>query len=153
MSTPLRRALASGWPVAGALAFVLSFFVYQSTLVDARRMKDEELGTIAQVRDLILDRWVEEPDRDKLRYGAVEGMVEKSLDPYSEFITPEKKEQFEVDTQGEFGGIGVFIDIEKATGKVVVISPLEDTPAWAAGILPGDRFLEIDGSDYEFANA
>jgi carboxyl-terminal processing protease len=146
------RALSSGWPAAGTLAVVLVAVLHQGTLISVRRRAPDEVSTLAEVRDHIVNRWVDEPNRDKLRYGAVEGMV-ATLDPYSEFISPERKERFDEETQGEFGGIGVFIDIERGTGKVVVISPLEDTPAWRAGILPGDKFLEIEGETYELASA
>jgi carboxyl-terminal processing protease len=144
----VKRALRSGWPTAGVLAVLVVVLLHQGTLLRVNESGVDELGTIAKVRDYIVDHWVEDPAprRERLRYGAVEGMAAQ-LDPYSEFIPPEKKNQFDEDTDGEFGGIGVRINIEN--GHVVIETPLEDTPAWLAGLLPGDRIETINGEGYE----
>jgi len=142
---------SAGWSLALALAIACVGLVHVGGL---RRPadSDDELPTIVYVRDKILKEWVEEPTaerRERMRYGAVEGMTAQ-LDPYSEFIPPEKKERFDEDTNGEFGGLGVLIQMEH--GQVVIVAPYEGTPAWDAGILPGDRVIEIDGKRYEFQN-
>jgi carboxyl-terminal processing protease len=144
----VKRSLDPGWPLAFTLALA-ALLLHQSTL---RRVseKGDELTTIANVRDLILKDWVENPTaerRERMRYGAVEGMAAQ-LDPYSEFIPPEKKDRWDEDTNGEFGGLGVLISIE--SGSVVIVAPYEGTPAWDAGVLPGDRIVEIDGTHHEF---
>jgi carboxyl-terminal processing protease len=150
VSEKLKHALRSGWPLSFLLALGLVLVVHQATLIHAGDSSDE-LSTIAQVRDLIVDKWVEDPSarRDRIRYGAIEGMMTQ-LDRYSAFIPPEQKQRFDEDMQGEFGGLGIRIAIDK--GQVVVLAALEDTPAWSAGLLPDDRVLEIDGKPYEFAS-
>ena len=147
--SPVKRFLEPGWLLAFGLA-IATLLVHQSTLRRVPETGSDELATIGKVRNLILDEWVEEPTperRERMRYGAVEGMAAQ-LDPYSEFIPPEKKERWDEDTNGEFGGLGVLISIE--SGSVVIVAPYEGTPAWEAGILPGDRIVEIDGVHYDF---
>lgn len=149
MNEGVKRFLLSGWPAALVLAALLVGFGHQGTLLAPAVDSQDELATIADVRDKIVDHWVEDPGprRDRLRYGAVEGMASQ-LDPYSSFIPPERRQKFDEELQGEFGGLGVLIEIDK--GQVVIVTPVEDTPAWAAGLLPDDRVLEIDGKKYEF---
>jgi len=74
--------------------------------------------------------------------GAINGMI-RSLDPHSAFMTPDLYKELEVETQGQFGGIGIEIMILKEV--LTVVSPIEDTPAFNAGIKPGDQILKIDG--------
>lgn len=146
----MNRSTAS-WLGCAVLSIVLVVFCHQGTLRKIPEANEDELPTIAKVRDLIMDDWVEDPTqerRERMRYGAVEGMASQ-LDPYSEFIPPEKKERFDEETNGEFGGLGVLIDVLER-GQIVVAAPLEGTPAWDAGVLPGDRVLEINGERYEF---
>lgn len=110
----------------------------------------QSLGALAEVRQVIVDRWVEPPDEQKMLDGALRGML-TPLDEYSEYISAEQRAEFEEDTTGQFGGLGIYVSVED--GLVVVIAPIEDTPAWRAGILPGDVVLRIDGREYSFANA
>jgi len=82
-------------------------------------------------------------DDEKLFYGAFKGMLAE-LDPFSQFMTREDVEQLEVETEGEFGGLGIEISLDQ-NRILTVITPLEDTPAMKAGVLPGDRIIEIEG--------
>jgi carboxyl-terminal processing protease len=77
--------------------------------------------------------------------GALEGMIAK-LDPYCEYFTKvEFKEFKENNMDGKFGGVGIRVGVDRASGFLVVESPIEDTPAFAADILPGDLIREVDG--------
>lgn len=78
----------------------------------------------------------------QLVYGALRGMVD-TLDPHSEFLDPERFKELQSDTQGQFGGLGIVI--QSRDGYVTVVTPIEDTPGFEAGILAGDRLLKIDG--------
>ncbi len=80
-------------------------------------------------------------------YGAMKGVVEQLNDPYSEFLDPEERAQFDESLEGEFSGVGIEITIED--GVLSVITPLVGTPAEAAGILAGDKILAIDGESTE----
>ena len=85
---------------------------------------------------------VEPPDQDTLINGAIRGMVQ-TLDPHSSFMTAEEYRTFTSDTEGRFGGIGIEVDVRD--GWLVVHGVMPGGPAEAAGMLPGDRFLAIDG--------
>ncbi len=86
-------------------------------------------------------------DDQKALYGAMKGVVEQLNDPYSEFLDPDEKEQFEESLEGEFTGVG--IEITLVDDVLTVITPLVGTPAEAAGILAGDQILQIDGESTE----
>jgi carboxyl-terminal processing protease len=81
-----------------------------------------------------------------LVYGALKGML-NTLDPHSEFMEPEKYKELQNDTQGAFGGLGIVIAMKD--NFVTVVSPMEDTPGFRAGILSGDRIIKIDGRSTE----
>lgn len=85
---------------------------------------------------------VEPPDQDRLVYGAIRGMVE-TLDPHSTFLDPDEYRILTSDTEGQFGGIGVAIDVRD--GWLTVHGVTDGSPAERAGMRPGDRFLTIDG--------
>ena len=78
----------------------------------------------------------------KLIYGGIKGMLHE-LDPHTNFLPPDIYKEFESETTGEFGGIGIEITVQN--GILTIISPIEDTPAWKAGIKAGDKIVEIDG--------
>ena len=81
-----------------------------------------------------------------LVYGALKGMV-GTLDPHSEFLGPERYKELQSDTQGQFGGLGIVIQLRD--GYITVVTPIEDTPGFRAGILAGDRLIKIDGQSAE----
>jgi len=99
-------------------------------------------GPLVDIRREILKSYVEEvPEKDLIR-GAINGML-RGLDRYSTYFAPEQMEELERATTGSFGGIGVEIDIKG--GWLTVMSPIDGTPAFRAGMLAGDRIIEIEG--------
>ncbi|KFO68376.1 peptidase S41 [Smithella sp. SCADC] len=100
------------------------------------------LKTFNEVLDMVQKNYVDEVESSTLIQGAINGMV-KSLDPHSAFMTPDLYKELEVETQGAFGGIGIEITILKDV--LTIVSPIEDTPAFVAGLKSGDQILRIDG--------
>lgn len=106
------------------------------------RQAYKNLKIFNQVLDLVQKNYVEPVEQKTLIQGAVNGMM-KSLDPHSSFMTAEMYKELEVETRGSFGGIGIEITILKDV--LTVVSPIEDTPAFQAGIKAGDQIIKIDG--------
>lgn len=102
----------------------------------------EKLKTFTEVLALIKKNYVEEVKDKNLIYGAIKGMLQ-SLDPHSSFMPPEVFKEMQVETKGEFGGIGIQIGIKD--GMLTVIAPIEDTPAYKAGVKAGDKIIKING--------
>jgi len=102
----------------------------------------ESLDLFTRVMELVNQKYVDRVDRQKLIEGALQGML-GSLDDYSQYMEPEIYREMQVETKGEFGGVG--IEITLRDGVLTVISPIEDTPAIRVGIHPGDRIVEIEG--------
>lgn len=101
----------------------------------------EELRIFAEALSLVQKNYVEETKTKDLVYGAIKGMLSE-LDPHTNFMEPVAYKEMQVDTKGEFGGLGIQISIKDK--KLVVIAPIEDTPAWEAGIKAGDQIFKID---------
>lgn len=102
----------------------------------------QQLKVIVDVLELIKDSYVEKIDAQKLVYGAARGMVEE-LDDFSQFMEPDVYVRVKSDTEGEFGGIGIRVDTKD--GWLTVVTPLPNTPAWKAQMLPGDKIIKIEG--------
>ncbi|NPA12848.1 MAG: S41 family peptidase [Aquificae bacterium] len=130
------------------LGVFLIFFAGITLGVNAKTLPsqlNEELRLLkiyTDVFNLVQKIYVEPVEPKKLVYGSLKGMMH-SLDPYSDFFPPEEFKEFQTETHGEFGGLG--IEITKEGYKLIIVAPIEDTPAWKAGLKPGDVILEIDG--------
>jgi carboxyl-terminal processing protease len=91
----------------------------------------------------VQSEYVEKVPSEELVYGALKGMLNE-LDPHSQFMPPDTYRELRVETEGHFGGLGIVIQLDE--NKVLtVVSPIEGTPAWKAGILAGDRIVQIEG--------
>lgn len=102
----------------------------------------DELRQLADVFGLIKSDYVEPVEDKKLLTDAISGMV-ASLDPHSAYLDKKALQELKEGTQGKFGGLGIEVGTED--GYVKVISPIEDTPAYRAGIKPGDLITKLDG--------
>jgi carboxyl-terminal processing protease len=101
----------------------------------------EELRSFADVYSAIKQGYVEQVDDKKLITHAISGML-ANLDPHSAYLDADSFKDLQVSTQGEFGGLGIEVGMED--GFVKVVSPIEDTPAFRAGLKPGDLIIKID---------
>jgi carboxyl-terminal processing protease len=111
------------------------------TSVSAAGEGYEELKTFTEVLSMVKKYYVEEVKTKDLVYGAIKGML-SSLDPHSSFLPPEAYKEMQVETKGEFGGLGIQIGLKDKA--LTVIAPIEDTPASRAGIKAGDKIVKIN---------
>ncbi len=134
----MKKIILSITLVSGVLIAALS----HDGLRAAATERYQDLQLFAKVLNLVQQYYVEEVDTKKLIYGGIKGML-RELDPHTNFLPPDVFAEFESETSGEFGGLGIEITIQD--GVLTVISPIEDTPAWKAGIKAGDKVVEING--------
>lgn len=106
----------------------------------------EVFSPLVDVRAEIRKRYIEEVDDKTLVRGAIEGMLQ-NLDPYSTYLNPDDYPQFRQHTAGRFGGIG--IELGHKNGRLTILSPMENSPAFKAGLLAEDQILEINGQPAE----
>ena len=102
----------------------------------------EQLKLFTDVLSIIQNQYVDETEPREVIYGAVRGML-RTLDPHSSFMDPESYREMQVETSGSFGGLGIEITIRD--DMLTVVAPIDGTPAWRAGIQPGDRIVKIEG--------
>ena len=102
----------------------------------------KHLNMFGEVYERVRRDYVEEITDKELIEAAIQGMLQ-SLDPHSSFMNEESFEDMQVQTKGEFGGLGIEVSMEG--GYVKVVSPIDDTPAFRAGVKSGDFIIEIDG--------
>lgn len=127
--------------VGGTIAFPAFGADPEAAVTPSPKTVYENLELFIRVMELVNDKYVEETDRQELIHGALQGML-GSLDSYSQFMEPEIYQEMQVETKGQFGGVG--IEITLRDGVLTVISPIEDTPASRAGLLPGDKIVKIE---------
>ena len=106
------------------------------------RKKYENLELFQKVLQFVEENYVDELTNERLIHGAIKGMLD-SLDPHSAFLPSEMFRDLRNDTAGKFGGIG--IEVGSKDDTLVIITPIEDSPAWRAGLLPGDKIVRVDG--------
>lgn len=128
---------------AGLFAAVLLVRIWGNT-VSAKDESYEGLQVFTEVLSVLQKSYVEPVKNKELIDGAINGML-GTLDPYSSYMLPEVYKESQVDTKGEFGGLGLQVGMQEK--RVVVIAPIEGTPAMRAGILAGDIIVKVD--DFE----
>jgi len=106
----------------------------------------KNLELFADVLTIVQKSYVKELSAKDLIYGAIKGMID-SLDPHSQFLEPDEYKEMKIETEGEFGGLGIEITIKD--GYPTIVTPLEDSPAFTAGLKPGDKIIKIDGQATE----
>ncbi|MCM8823102.1 MAG: S41 family peptidase [Candidatus Omnitrophica bacterium] len=124
--------------------FIFPLFIEQSVFSQSKVSEEmyKELELFGEALATVQNKYVEEKKPEDLIYGALSGLL-MSLDSYSQFLTPDAYKELLVDTEGRFGGLGIEITIKD--GLLTIVSPLEDTPAWKAGLKSGDIIVKIEG--------
>ena len=144
-----RRRLRFVWPLARFVwPLALGVSAFAGGAISARLGQAAPghspyslVDQLARVLVLIENEYVDAVDRQRLLQGAIKGMVAE-LDPHSAYLDAEAFKELQVGTQGEFGGLGIEVGMED--GFVKVISPIEDTPAFRAGVKAGDLIVKLD---------
>ena len=139
--------------VVSALAFCLPSGVRGEAATNPGATKKEEdayaqIAVLARALQLIRQDYVDEKkvSYEQLTHAALRGMLE-SLDPHSQFMERDDFKEMQDDTNSRFGGLGVVVT--ERDGKLIIVSPMEDTPGFKAGLLPGDQLVKIDGQSTE----
>lgn len=127
--------------LAAVIFFIGTLFPYAYGEVD-RSLK--KLRTLVEVLEFVRENYVEPTDSDKLLEGAIRGMVGE-LDDFSQYLNEKEFKGLKNDTRGDFGGLG--IRLQKIDDFITVITPMPGTPAFKAGMMPGERILFVDDKD------
>lgn len=148
MKLAFRSAVSRLSLIAALTAFVVSPGLAAKKPADVEKASPknvdqtfEQIKLLVDVYQQVMQNYVEEVDSQQLIYGAATGLVQ-TLDPFSQFMVPEAREEMQTVTEGQFGGLGIRIMMKD--NYLTVITPLPDTPAYKAGVLPEDRILGID---------
>ncbi|MEP3033125.1 MAG: S41 family peptidase, partial [Pseudoruegeria sp.] len=133
---------ALGGTLAGAIVSTQIAGPLIAQEADSKASVYEQLDLFGNIFERIRAQYVEEVDERELIQAAINGML-TSLDPHSSYLAPQDFDDMQVQTRGEFGGLG--IEVTQEEGFVKVVSPMDDTPAYDAGIEAGDFITHVDG--------
>src|SRR5262245_48163043 len=123
-------------------AFLLAYGLPAASQSTSNSDTYDQLRLFGDVFEKVRADYVEEVTDEQLVENAINGML-AALDPHSSYLNAKNFEEMQVQTRGEFGGLGIEVTMEN--GLVKVVSPIDDTPAFRAGIQPGDYIVELDG--------
>ena len=147
---PLRKRVRD-WAAGIVIGVAVAGFLFSAgaaDLTDLERIAPfppQSLWLLKQARAIIETYQVDSESKpvedDKLLYGAIKGMVEAWGDPYTRFVDPQQLKEEEIEMEGEYGGLGIYIG--QRDGQTLVISPIEDTPADKMGLKPKDQIVKI----------
>lgn len=115
---------------------------YRLISSDQQTERYQNLELFQKVLHFVESNYVDEVKNKDLVYGAIKGMLE-TLDPHSNFLPPDVFREMRTETSGKYGGLG--IELGMKDNVLTIVSPIEDTPAWRAGLKPNDRIIKIDG--------
>lgn len=130
--------------IIGLVVFIPSLYGTElpTNKIDERAKAYDQMEKLVEAMLHIKHNYVVEKDYSEIIDGAIHGML-RALDPHSDYLDEEAYKELQTDAVGEFGGIGIQLGVRD--GILTIIAPIEDTPAYKAGILPGDKIIEIDG--------
>jgi carboxyl-terminal processing protease len=135
-----------GYMAVGAVSASILWHAYSGAFAASNADTYKQLNLFGDVFDRVRSDYVEPPDEEKLIEAAINGML-NSLDPHSSYMNAKRFQEMQVQTRGEFGGLGIEVTMEN--GVVKVVAPIDDTPAARGGILANDLITEIDGDQVQ----
>jgi carboxyl-terminal processing protease len=138
------RVLRVLFPTAAAFAAGALLGSLRAEATPENQNPYQSVNQLGRVLVQVENHYVDPVERDKLLEGAIKGMVE-NLDPHSAYLPPEEWRQFQSDTEGKFGGVG--LEVDGRGDKLIVIAPIEGSPAQRAGIKSGDQIVGVEGED------
>ncbi|HET6637537.1 MAG TPA: S41 family peptidase [Gemmatimonadota bacterium] len=138
----IRKRIGSLFIVLFFLAVLTGGIIYDDLSASSEDDPYQAIKLLNETIHQVSDKYVDSIPSDSLYLRALNGML-LSLDPYSQLLTPKDYEDLQIHTQGNYEGLGIRIDIVDQV--LTVISPIEGTPAYKAGLLPGDRIVMVDG--------
>ena len=143
INTDIAAKLGQMRKIAALTFAVLAICAWAPCLALANKDAElfEKLKVFSMVVNEIQEKFVEQPDNEEILNGAIQGML-STLDPHSSYMTVEEFKDFQQEAQGSFFGVG--IEITLRDGVPTVVSPIEGTPAYKAGIMAGDQIIKID---------
>ncbi|MDM8540707.1 S41 family peptidase [Desulfococcaceae bacterium HSG9] len=142
MTTKRHKFIKLGLLLVIIVACVIIATGFNRKIAASNNETYKSLKTFTDVLEIVEKNYVDEVDTKDLINKAIQGMVH-GLDPHSALLPPEAFDELQIDTKGEFGGIGIVITMQK--GILTVISPIEGTPAFKAGIEAQDKIIKVDG--------
>lgn len=138
----IRKRIGSLFVVLFFLAVLTGGIIYDDLSASSGDDPYQAIKLLNEAIHQVSDKYVDSIPSDSLYMRALNGML-LSLDPYSQLLSPKDYEDLQIHTQGNYEGLGIRIDIVDQV--LTVISPIEGTPAYKAGLLPGDRIVSVDG--------
>ena len=126
--------------IVGSIAIALIIYGNYGAFADTKEMY-KNIEVFSEVLGKIEKNYVNDVDREKLIHGAIKGMV-KALDPHSSFMEPEGYKEMMIETKGSFSGVGIEITVRDDI--LTVVSPIEGTPAFKAGVKAGDQIIMVE---------
>ena len=137
-----------------AILTFLGTYVYLSNNPESYYKLTKTIGinsgsTFEELKAVIDSKYlVNEVDEERMLEAAKKGYIEALGDPYTEYMTKEEWESFKIDTMGNYTGIGIYMSANITLNAIEIISPIKDSPAYSAGLMPGDIILKVDDTVY-----
>lgn len=117
-------------------------------LVQQAKSSSELENKLSQFKSLIDKYFLGDVDEEKLEEGAIKGYIEGLDDKYTEYISKEDMKDYKAEILGNFVGVGIYMTKDENANRIAVLSPIKDSPAEKAGILPGDLIIKVDDVEY-----
>ncbi|WP_206530236.1 S41 family peptidase [Nordella sp. HKS 07] len=135
-----------GLVLAGAVSATVLWQAWSGAIAASNSDTYKQLNLFGDVFDRVRSDYVEPPDEEKMIEAAIDGML-TSLDPHSSYMNAKRFQEMQVQTKGEFGGLGIEVTMEN--GLVKVVAPIDETPAARAGVMANDLIIKLDGAEVQ----